>query len=129
MENKPVCKIDENCTKRWTLNGKYHREDGPAIEYPDGHKQWWINGKLHRLDGPALERTNGTLEWYTRGKRHRLDGPAFIAHNGVNEWFINGNHVTKEITQWAKENDIDLENLSEYDISLIKLIWGNYGNI
>jgi hypothetical protein len=26
-------------------NGKYHREDGPAIEYGDGKKEWWINGK------------------------------------------------------------------------------------
>ena len=24
--------------------GKWHREDGPAIEYPNGTKEWWLNG-------------------------------------------------------------------------------------
>jgi len=27
------------------LNGKYHREDGPALEYADGYKAWYLNGK------------------------------------------------------------------------------------
>ena len=31
--------------KQWWLNDKRHREDGPAIEYPDGTKEWWLNGK------------------------------------------------------------------------------------
>ena len=31
--------------KQWYLNGKHHREDGPAIECLDGSKEWWINGK------------------------------------------------------------------------------------
>ena len=31
--------------KYWYLNEKLHRENGPAIEYSDGHKEWWINGK------------------------------------------------------------------------------------
>ena len=38
-------KIDEYGTKRWYLNGKRHREDGPAIEYSDGRKLWYLNGK------------------------------------------------------------------------------------
>jgi hypothetical protein len=31
-------------TKEWFLDGKLHREDGPAIEYPDGRKFWLFNG-------------------------------------------------------------------------------------
>ena len=31
-------------TKFWSLNGKYHREDGPAIEWYDGDKNWYLNG-------------------------------------------------------------------------------------
>ena len=27
------------------LNGKRHKEDGPAVIYADGHKEWWLNGK------------------------------------------------------------------------------------
>jgi len=26
------------------LNGKYHREDGPAIEYRNGYNAWYLNG-------------------------------------------------------------------------------------
>ena len=32
-------------SKYWRLNGLYHREDGPAIEYPNGRKYWFLNGK------------------------------------------------------------------------------------
>lgn len=45
-----------------------HREEGPAIEYANGHKFWYLNGNLHRIDGPALEYTNGTKAWYVNGK-------------------------------------------------------------
>lgn len=24
-----------------------HREDGPAVQYPDGTKEWYINGKQY----------------------------------------------------------------------------------
>ena len=49
--------------KEWYLNGKRHREDGPAIEYANGDKYWYINGKLHRVDGPAIEYNTGTKVW------------------------------------------------------------------
>jgi hypothetical protein len=34
-----------NGVKIWHLNGKRHREDGPAIEYVDGKKVWYLNDK------------------------------------------------------------------------------------
>jgi hypothetical protein len=27
------------------MNGKWHREDGPAIEFADGTKYWYLDGK------------------------------------------------------------------------------------
>jgi len=33
--------------KGWWLNGKRHREDGPAIEYANGVKQWFLNGEFY----------------------------------------------------------------------------------
>ena len=51
----------------WYLNGKYHREDGPAIEYKNGDKAWWLNGNRHREDGPAIEWADGDKEWYLNG--------------------------------------------------------------
>ena len=43
----------------WFINGKLHREDGPAVEYADGSKDWYINGIRHRENGPAVEYADG----------------------------------------------------------------------
>ena len=53
--------------KEWYLNGKAHREDGPAVEYAGGYKEWWLNDKLHREDGPAIEGGDGSKRWYLEG--------------------------------------------------------------
>ena len=62
--------------------GKYHRIDGPAIEWLDGTKEWLVNGKYHRMDGPAVERSDGTKEWYIDGHFHHMDGPASERSDG-----------------------------------------------
>lgn len=69
---------EENGNKSWWLNGRYHREDGPAIIYSDGYQSWYLNGKLHREDGPAIIDVDGTPSWYVTGKR---------ITNEVNQWF------------------------------------------
>ena len=51
------------------MNGKFHRTDGPAIEYINGTKIWYTNDKLHRTDGPAIEYANGDKEWYADDKK------------------------------------------------------------
>ena len=63
-------KVYDGGDKYWYLNGKRHREDGPAVEWDNGNKYWWLNGKLHREDGPiAVERSNGyTKSWYLNGE-------------------------------------------------------------
>ncbi len=42
---QPVMKVDAAGNKWWRLNGKHHREDGPAIEWSDGTEWWFLNGK------------------------------------------------------------------------------------
>lgn len=37
--------VHDNGDKEWFLNGKRHREDGPAVERSNGDKEWYINGK------------------------------------------------------------------------------------
>jgi len=61
-------KVYDNGDKTWWLNGKRHREDGPAIEEASGGKSWYLNGKKHREDGPALEWADGTKFWYLNDK-------------------------------------------------------------
>jgi hypothetical protein len=85
---EPTYYIDACGTKRWRLNGKPHREDGPAIEYQDGRKVWMQFGNYHRIGGPALEWADGTKMWYQNGMHHRTDGPAIIYSNGVKEYWI-----------------------------------------
>ena len=60
-------KINKDGDKSWWLNGKIHREDGPALEFADGSKIWWLNGKIHREDGPAVEYSDGTKKWWLHG--------------------------------------------------------------
>ena len=46
--------------KHWYLNGKRHREDGPAIEYADGDKYWYLYGEMvteEDVMNPAEEMT------------------------------------------------------------------------
>ena len=30
-------------------------------------QQWWVQGRLHREDGPAIEYEDGSREWYLGG--------------------------------------------------------------
>lgn len=68
-----IVKVYEDGTKKWYLNGKIHREDGPAVEWASGDKKWYINGKLHREDGPAFEGSDGTKYWYINGVEYTED--------------------------------------------------------
>jgi hypothetical protein len=123
--NKSTLAHGDDDTKRWYLNGQLHREDGPAIEYPNGTKMWYINDKRHREDGPAVEFANGNKFWYRHGIRHREDGPACfyqgikfwytggLLHRedgpaderdtGIVSWWINGLQMTKE--EFIKKNE------------------------
>jgi hypothetical protein len=56
--------IDNIGAIRYYKDDEFHREDGPAMEWPDGTKFWYINGKYHREDGPAVEYANGFKSWY-----------------------------------------------------------------
>ena len=96
-----VVKVWDNRTE-WFLNGKRHREDGPAIEWSNGDKSWYKNGKCHREDGPAIEYTSGKF-WYKNGNYHREDGPAIEYANGDKEWYLKGVELSeKEFLQRKK---------------------------
>ena len=91
--NKPECKTAANGNKYWYLNGKYHREGGPAVEYPDGTKEWWLNGKVHREDGPAMEYSDGDKHWYLNDQ---ITDPETI----VDLWLMRG-----KFCFYDKDND------------------------
>ena len=88
--DKPVFCIDECGDKYWHLNGKPHRENGPACEYRNGTVAWYLNGQRHRENGPACEYTSGTKAWFLNDKRHRINGPAIEYTDGNKSWYLKG---------------------------------------
>ena len=104
--NKLKCITNANGNKEWFLNGKRHREDGPAVERTNGTKEWYLDGYLHREDGPAVEWDSGDKEWYLNGRLHREDGPAFEFASGNNYWCLNGLEVDPETIAdlWLAKN-------------------------
>jgi hypothetical protein len=104
-----------NGDKEWFINGELHRTNGPAIEHANGDKTWWFNGKLHREDGPAVEWADGTEIWYLNGKRHREDGPALKKINGYSEYWLKDKRVTEdEVVSNALA--FDIETLDTFDM-------------
>ena len=66
-----------------------------------GAKTWYVNGKPHRDDGPALEIDIKSKDiksdyWFKDGELHRSDGPAWTHSDGSSRYYINGDEVTKE---------------------------------
>lgn len=49
-------KVFEDGSKCWYLDGKRHREDGPAVEFSSGTNAWYLNGE--RLTESEQRRTN-----------------------------------------------------------------------
>ena len=87
--NKPECKIDANGTKYWYLNGKWHRKDGPAIEYANGSKFWYVNDKRHREDGPATEFANGETRYWINDKHiTQLDNKHIYGKENLQKYLI-----------------------------------------
>lgn len=59
----------------WTLDGWWHREDGPACIVPEGVIVRLYEGLAH--DHPDGELYEGPVElWAHHGRLHREDGPA-----------------------------------------------------
>jgi hypothetical protein len=90
MNNQAEPKTFDDGKTFWYLNGVWHREGGPALEYPSGLKHWYLNGIRHREGGPAIEFPDGTKKWYFNDKLHREGGPAVEYSNGIKRWFLNG---------------------------------------
>lgn len=91
---KPIKIVNNEGLIEYRVNGKLHREDGPAYHDMGGNECWFYDNKLHREGGPA-ETWRGTERWYRHGQLHREGGPAVIynnpdfAHYGDQEWWQN----------------------------------------
>ena len=99
---KSTMTVNSEGIKEWhNQKGEQHREDEPAVIFPNGTKEWWLNGKLHREDGPAIEFARGGKQWNINGKCHRINGPAVILWNGVCQYFFNDK--VYNYNEWLKK--------------------------
>ena len=78
-----------------------------------GQQEWWVNGKLHREDGPAYISVYDTQVWYLNGKFHREDGPAVIREDGTQVWWVNGVDITDKVNKWFGDYNLTYDTLSD----------------
>lgn len=78
-------------------------------------KSYSLLGKLHRTNGPAVIKINNdnnnnnndrykTYYWYQSGRLHRLSGPAVIYPNGQSSYYINGEWQRTKVPTRRKKN-------------------------
>jgi len=82
--------------KYWVDYIKEHPSFTGCLIDKDNDIAWYKNGKYHREDGPAVELVNGSKAWYLKGVRHREDGPAIEFASGDKWWFLNDNYYTEQ---------------------------------
>jgi hypothetical protein len=103
----------------YSRRGRFHRLDGPAVEFKDGSEEWYLNGKRSREtttgfpEAAVIRKINGEVvlqQWWLKGilTRDISDGPAierkngtiirnsqgaiteFIDEGSTREWWVNG---------------------------------------
>ena len=90
IDNYPT-EINSDGAKIWrNQEGELHRDNGPAVIYPNGQQEYYQNECLHRLDGPAIVIPFLYYEYYQNGKRHRLDGPSIMRSDGYQAYWVDG---------------------------------------
>ncbi|MHA6897984.1 hypothetical protein [Ralstonia pseudosolanacearum] len=91
-------KYEEDGVIKFYKNGRFHREDGPAIKWESGSEEWYLNGWLHREGKPAVEHPGAYRAWFVYGFPHREDGPAveWLDGMGRSQWWICGTQVSEQ---------------------------------
>ena len=95
-----VTNTDAGCVIHY-VDGQWHRDNAPAVEYDNGCRMWYQYDKRHRDDGPAVVWAGVGEIWYQHGEMHRDDGPAFESAGGYKEWHLNGKKYPDEAS-WKK---------------------------
>src|ERR1700691_4019715 len=76
------------------------------VEYDNGTLEYFSNGKYHREDGPAIIHSDGSMWYFLNGLCHREDGPAIIYSQGVMYYLNDKFIITEDVNDWIKENNI-----------------------
>jgi hypothetical protein len=63
-----------------------------VVKHNNRDIHYYLDGKLHRENGPAIFGIDGLQTWYKHGKVHREDGPAVIYSDGFKQYFLHGKY-------------------------------------
>ena len=105
-----IVEYEDGDKKEWYKEGKYHREDGPAIEHENGSKEWWFEDKIHRIDGPAVEYSDETKGWWIDGIHYAERNLEYFCKNCI---FL-GKEKGKHGLVWLKF--LDEDEIEEFPI-------------
>lgn len=111
--------IDKRNVRYYVEDHEIHREDGPAIIWPNDRVEWYHKGIRHREDGPAITARNTYKEWWVNGDLHREDGPAVEYSTGDVEWWYKDN-IFEDVDEWGRAVGI----VDTEDFVLLKLKYG-----
>lgn len=84
MKKDDYSGYSSNEERHWYKNNILHREDGPAIEYPNGENYWYLEGRRYRQinleDYVVLNHDKGKygIMWY-----HLLDKDKILEHPDI----------------------------------------------
>ena len=117
---------DMGTNECWFYNNKLHRVGGPAESW-SGSERWYRHGELHREDGPAVTYHDpnrahyGDQEYWQYDKLHRLDGPAIITGTGIKCWWVNNHQMFND------EDFQQASGISDEDMVSMILKYGHVG--
>lgn len=85
-------------------NGIVKENSSLILETDNGSKMYLDKGgRYHRLDGPAIEWHYGATEWFKNGIRHRIGGPAYESKDEKQYWFEGKQYTETEYWLVAQE--------------------------
>jgi len=68
------------------------------IEYVFGTTCYYLNGKLHREDGPAVIYPNGIIEYFLNGKNITIEVEEWIEENNIPKVWTNSHKILFKLT-------------------------------
>ncbi len=72
---KRIVHTKTRCIVYYDDNGKEHRENGPAVIWPNGVINWMKRDTFHREELPSIILSDGARIWHTDGYMRRQEYP------------------------------------------------------
>jgi hypothetical protein len=111
--------VNNNNRTEWRLDGKLdgklHREDGPAVEWPAGTKEWYLNGK--QLTEEQFNEATGKKSTIVKlaekaGSTHKQNLGVYQFYEDELRKFVE--LIVEECIDKSFKNGYDVEHIRDY---------------